>query len=236
MCCLRKNASISFIASLPEKSNATKNPFGGPHAHHDGFKCVDVGTPGLVLLFDLNRIPLPHKVELVGFGLGRRTETGKMCPSIPMSPTLALLGMPPKAMTAQFSNSNGGRSRNCFSVQGRSRTTKPRHCAAPAHLPGCGRHLAGSCLAMTRAGGGRDVDADPLAFHILGGDQRPCRSRRRRPARCHWVRKRFRGCGEEACRLLRGISEALIALDGIDVVPNPVKFPREFPCLRRGIA
>src|SRR5450759_2950460 len=33
-------------------------------------------------------------------------ETGKM--RRPMSPTCTLLGMPPRAMTAQFSNSNGG--------------------------------------------------------------------------------------------------------------------------------
>ena len=38
-------------------------------------------------------------------------ETGKMRPSTPMSPTCTLFGMPPRAMTAQFSNSNGGMGR-----------------------------------------------------------------------------------------------------------------------------
>jgi hypothetical protein len=31
-----------------------------------------------------------------------------MRPSIPLSPTCALFFLPPSAMTAQFSNSNGG--------------------------------------------------------------------------------------------------------------------------------
>src|ERR1035441_5514719 len=44
----------------------------------------------------------------------------------PMSPTCTLLGMPPRAMTAQFSNSNGGMTRSFSTVHGRSRTTKPR--------------------------------------------------------------------------------------------------------------
>ena len=42
-----------------------------------------------------------------------------------MSPTWALLGMPPRAMTAQFSNSKWGSPRSRGSVQGRSRTTNP---------------------------------------------------------------------------------------------------------------
>ena len=39
---------------------------------------------------------------------GLFSKTGKMRPSTPMSPTCTLFGMPPRAMTAQFSNSNGG--------------------------------------------------------------------------------------------------------------------------------
>ena len=38
----------------------------------------------------------------------------------------AAIGLEPMAMTAQFSNSNGGIARSFSSVQGRSCTTKPR--------------------------------------------------------------------------------------------------------------
>src|ERR1017187_10060270 len=51
-------------------------------------------------------------------------ETGKM--RRPMSPTCTLFRMPPRAMTAQFSNSNGGMTRSFSTVHGRSRTTKRR--------------------------------------------------------------------------------------------------------------
>jgi hypothetical protein len=37
-----------------------------------------------------------------------------------------MLGMPPRAMTPQFSNSNGGMTRSFSTIHGRSRTTKPR--------------------------------------------------------------------------------------------------------------
>jgi hypothetical protein len=42
-----------------------------------------------------------------------------------MSPTCVLFGMPPSAMTAQFSNSNGGIFRSFCVDQGKSRITKP---------------------------------------------------------------------------------------------------------------
>ena len=65
-----------------------------------------------------------------------------MRPSMPMSPTLAMFGLPPRAMTAQFSNSNGGISRSCFSLLGRSRITKS--------LPSVRRQSVESRFAMTR--------------------------------------------------------------------------------------
>ena len=43
---------------------------------------------------------------------------------MPMSPTCTLLGIPPRAMTAQFSNSKGGMSLSLAMVHGRSRTMK----------------------------------------------------------------------------------------------------------------
>src|ERR1019366_10163394 len=42
----------------------------------------------------------------------KRRRQGVIRPSTPMSPTCTLLGMPPRAMTAQFSNSNGGMTRS----------------------------------------------------------------------------------------------------------------------------
>ena len=57
-------------------------------------------------------------------------------PSTPMSPTCTLFGMPPRAMTAQFSNSNGGISRSFSTVHGRSRTTKPRPARQSGSLSG----------------------------------------------------------------------------------------------------
>src|SRR5665213_2533655 len=90
-----------------------------------------------------------------------------MRPSTPMSPTCTLFGMPPRAMRAQFSNSNGGMARNFSSLHGKSRTTKPR----PAFQSGS---LSGSAQTFCHdaAGGGRNINANPLAFQILRGDER----------------------------------------------------------------
>jgi hypothetical protein len=50
--------------------------------------------------------------------------------------TRVAFGMPPRAMTAQFSNSNGGMARNFSSLHGKSRTTKPRPvCARAVRFP-----------------------------------------------------------------------------------------------------
>jgi hypothetical protein len=66
-----------------------------------------------------------------------------------MSPTWTLLGMPPRAMTAQFSNSKGGMARNFSSVHGRSRTTKPRPIFQRSLSSGS-PHTSRNRLAMTR--------------------------------------------------------------------------------------
>jgi hypothetical protein len=58
--------------------------------------------------------------------LPSRNRINAKRPSTPMSPTCTLFGMPPRAMTAQFSNSNGRMTRSFSTVHGRSRTTKPR--------------------------------------------------------------------------------------------------------------
>ena len=66
-----------------------------------------------------------------------------------MSPTCALLGIPPRALTAQFSNSKGGIFRSCFSVHGRFRTTKPwpvRQSFSSSRM----WHTSRNRLAMTR--------------------------------------------------------------------------------------
>jgi hypothetical protein len=68
-------------------------------ADHGRFEGVDVGAAGFVFLFHLDGIPEAHEIELAegcaGFGVG---ETGKIRPSMPMSPTWVLLGMPPRAI------------------------------------------------------------------------------------------------------------------------------------------
>jgi len=76
--------------------------------------------------------------------------------------------MPPSAMTAQFSNSNGGMVRSCFqSTAGRGPQSLFRAASSfvlfhAADIPQPLRHYT--------AGGGRDVDADPLAIELLRGD------------------------------------------------------------------
>ena len=67
----------------------------------------------------------------------------------PMSPTCTLFGMTPRAMTAQFSNSNGGMTRSFSTVHGRSRTTKPRPARASGSLSGNAQTWRRR-LAMTR--------------------------------------------------------------------------------------
>ena len=87
----------------------------------------------------LDRQPITYAKQTPGFGFviiapqcpvddtwSGMAETRYNLPSIPLSPTCALLGLPPRAMTAQFSNSNGGSTRNFSSVHGKSRTTNPR--------------------------------------------------------------------------------------------------------------
>ena len=87
--------------------------------------------------------------------------TGKMRPSTPMSPTCTLFGMPPRAMTAQFSNSNGGMTRSFSTVHGRSRTTKPRPAFQSRSLSG-NAQTSRRRLAMTHRLG-RNINANPHA-------------------------------------------------------------------------
>ena len=88
-----------------------------------------------------------------------------MRPSMPMSPTCALLGMPPRAMTAQFSNSNGGMSRSCFfrprqiaHHEASCRVARVFIFAQLAHIAQPLRHHA--------AGGRGDIDSDPLTVRF----------------------------------------------------------------------
>ncbi len=77
--------------------------------------------------------------------------TGKMRPSSPMSPTCTLLGIPPSAITAQFSNSNGGNARSFSIVHGRSRTTNASvRCAFHNGSLSFMWHTSRSRLAITR--------------------------------------------------------------------------------------
>src|ERR1019366_5028745 len=75
--------------------------------------------------------------------------------------TRVAFGMPPRAMTAQFSNSNGGMTRSFSTVHGRSRTTKPRPARQSGSLSGRGQT---SCrrLAITHRHG-RNINAHPGA-------------------------------------------------------------------------
>ena len=77
--------------------------------------------------------------------------TGKIRPSSPMSPTCTLFGIPPSAITAQFSNSKCGNALSFSIVHGRSRTTKAlglcdRHNGSLSFI----RHTSRSRLAITR--------------------------------------------------------------------------------------
>src|ERR1017187_7467068 len=63
--------------------------------------------------------------------------------------TRVAFGMPPRAMTAQFSNSNGGMTRSFSTVHGRSRTTKPRPARQSGSLSGRPQ-TSRRRLAMTR--------------------------------------------------------------------------------------
>src|SRR5207248_9312048 len=94
-------------------------------SHHHGLERIDVWPADFVALLDLHRIPYIHEFHS---GVSREraagiAPTGKMRPSMPMSPTCALFGIPPRATTAQFSNPNGGYLRSSSSVFGKSRTT-----------------------------------------------------------------------------------------------------------------
>ena len=170
-----KNAWISRRASL-EKSKDTKKPL-GRSVRHGRLECVDVRPAGLVLLLHLDRIPVVHEGQIPrGLGLPRpgfsaAAWTGKMRPSIPMSPTLVLLGTPPSAITAQFSNSNGGIFRSLSSVQGKPRTMKPRP-AFQSVSSSRRRQTSPQPLGHNAAGGRRYVNADPLAALVFCGHER----------------------------------------------------------------
>ena len=83
-------------------------------AFHDGFERVDVGPANFVHLLDLNGEPIVGE-EAASAGL---VPTGKMRPSIPMSPTWTLLGIPPSPMTAKFLNSHEPPAFKCGNVLG----------------------------------------------------------------------------------------------------------------------
>ena len=82
-----------------------------------------------------------HRLRPVSSRCARRGFPARS--STPMSPTCTLLGMPPRAMTAQFSNSNGGMTRSFSTVHGRSRTTKPRPARQSGSLSGRCKRRAG---------------------------------------------------------------------------------------------
>ena len=144
-----------------------------------------------------------------------------MRPSIPMSPTCVLLGIPPRAMTAQFSNSNGGIVRNCFSVHGRSRTTKPlprshrlSSSRNPANIPQPLRHHTASRR--------RDIDPDPLPVQVLRRHQRRPAPAKRIQNNVVLIRRRLDDPLKQRERLLCRIAEPLACL-GIEwrnIVPN----------------
>ena len=89
-------------------------------AHHHGFKGVNVRAAGLVFLFHLDGIPAFFQTEFAFLLFARRgAVVSGLWPDLsshrldatPMSPTCTLFGMPPRAMTAHFSNSPCRRSR-----------------------------------------------------------------------------------------------------------------------------
>ena len=102
------------------------------------------GRPALSFCFTWIGIPVVHEVEFarrlpfVRFGAA---ETGKIRPSMPMSPTCALFGMPPRAMTAQFSNSNGGMLAQLL--------LRPRQIAHDEAAADCARASSSSCRPHT---------------------------------------------------------------------------------------
>ena len=101
---LRKKLLISSMAS-DVKSNDTKNPLvrfsRAIMASNESIS----GRPALSFCFTWTGYHWSIKFSAPS-GVFGALETGKIRPSIPMSPTCALFPIPPSAMTAQFSNSN----------------------------------------------------------------------------------------------------------------------------------
>ena len=69
----RKKASIS-VQGVAGVIEADEEAFLAILAHHDGFEGVDVGAADLVLLLDLDGIPVVHEAEFAVFAFLRVAE------------------------------------------------------------------------------------------------------------------------------------------------------------------
>ena len=129
-----------------------------------------------------------------------------------MSPTCVLLGMPPRAITAQFSNSKGGMVAQLL-LRPRQVAHHKALAAQPAALVLAQFANIAQPLRHHAAGGRRDVDPDPLPVQVL-------RRHQRRPAAAKRIQNNVvRRCDEalmmrsSSCkRLLCRIAETLLGL------------------------
>ena len=145
-----------------------------------------------------------------------------MRPSMPMSPTCALLGMPPRAMTAQFSNSNGGMLAQLAlrSTAGRGRRSRAR--SARASRPRGRSHTSRSRLAMTRQAVGEMSMPIHWRPRFCGRDQRRAAAAEGVEDDVVRVAAGLDDALKQRQRLLRRIAERSrgLRVDRVDVVPD----------------
>ena len=150
----RKKRSISVSAS-DVYPNDTNTPFGLSSRIRTASNLSISGRPTFAICFTWIGYQLPRtsnsggSVSLRSCARGE-APSGNTRPSMPKSPTLTLFGMPPSAITAQFSNSNGGSLRSRSGVHGRSRTTNARRPACHRVSSCVSRHSSRSRFATTR--------------------------------------------------------------------------------------
>src|SRR5436190_17844825 len=134
--------------------------------------------------------------------------TGKMRPSMPMSPTCALFGIPPRATTAQFSNPNGGYLRSSSSVFGKSRTTNPRP-IAQSFSSSLSPQSFFSRVATTRQAVGEKSIPTHCRFNFLRCDQRRSATAKSIEHNVVFVAACFDDSFQQHERLLRRVSQIL---------------------------
>lgn len=162
---------VDFGQGVRGEVEGNEEALGAVFTVHDGFEGADIGAAGFVFLFDLDRIPKVHEIELAGacagFGGGGDGEDSAVDAHIA---DLGLVGDAAEGDDGPVFEFERGHFAELFFGIG-----KLAHDEAAIELPESLVLLelanVAEALGHDAASGGGNVDADPLAVEVLGGDK-----------------------------------------------------------------